>query len=333
MKFTILHQKHPALLWLLACLAIPAATDAWGQAAWRPDKPVELVTASAAGGSNDRVARLVSKIMQDQKLVPVPVNVLNKPGGNQTLSRTYLNTHPGDPHYFDIGTPTLISNHILGITPQHFSDFTAIALLINEYSVFTVRADSPLRNAKDLLARLKADPESMSVGVSNLGGTNHLTLSLAVKSAGIDPRKLKVVVFKTNAESTTALMGGHIQLVSASIPSVIGQIKAGTIRAIAVGDPQRMSGVMAGVPTLREQGIDVSLSNWRSLIGPKGLSAAHVAFWEDVLARVVASEEWKKELEAQNWDGRFLRSREFSKYMESEYTATKAILTELGMVK
>ena len=221
----------------------------------------------------------------------------------------------------------------MGITPQHFSDFTAIALLINEYSVFTVRADSPLRNAKDLIARLKADPESMSFGVSNLGGTNHLTLAMAVKAGGVDPRKLKVVVFKTNAESTTAVMGGHIQMVAASMPSVIGQIRAGTVRAIAIGDYQRMTGVMAGVPTLREQGIDVSLSNWRAIIGPRGLTAAHVAFWENVFARVVASEEWKKELDDQNWDGRFLRSKEFTQYMEKEYAATKAILTELGMVK
>ncbi len=326
-KYIVLWQT--ALAWLMAAASI----GAWSQTAWRPDKPVELVTASAAGGSNDRVARVIQKIMQDEKLVPVPVNVLNKPGGNQTLSRAYLNTRPGDAHYFDIGTPTLISNHIMGVTPQHFSDFTAIALLINEYSVFTVRADSPIRNAKELLARLKADPESLSVGVSNLGGTNHLTLSLAVKSAGVDPRKLKVVVFKTNAESTTALMGGHIQLVSASIPSVIGQITAGTIRAIAVGSPQRMSGVMAGVPTLREQGVDVSLSNWRAIIGPKGLAPAHVEFWENALARAVATEEWKKELESNNWDGRFLRSREFTKYMENEHAVTKAILTDLGLVK
>lgn len=309
------------------------AGAAWGQAGWRPDKPVEIVTASAAGGSNDRVARMIQKIMQDGKLVPVSVSVLNKPGGNQTLSRTYLQQHAGDAHYFDIGNPTLISNHIMGVTKQHFSDFTAIALLINEYSVFTVRADSPLRTAKDLIARLKADPESMSFGVSNLGGTNHLTLSMAVKAGGIDPRKLKIVVFKTNAESTTAVMGGHIHMVAASIPSVIGQIKAGTVRAIAVGDIQRMDGVMASVPTLKEQGIDVSLSNWRSIIAPKGLTQAQVAYWEDVLARVVATDEWKQALEAQNWDGRFLRSREFTQYMEKEYAATKAILSELGMVK
>ena len=306
---------------------------AWGQAEWRPDKPVEIVTPSAAGGSNDRVARMIQKIVQEEKLVPVPVSVINKPGGNQTLSRAYLQQHPGDAHYFDIGNPTLISNHIRGITPQHFSDFTAIALLINEYTVFTVRSDSPVRDAKDLIARLKADPESMSIGVSNLGGTNHLTLSMAAKAGGVDPRKLKVVVFKTNAESTTALMGAHIQLVASSVPSVIGQVKAGTVRAIAIGDTERMSGVLAAVPTLREQGIDVSLSNWRAVIGPKGLTPAQVGYWENVLARVVATDEWKNELGAQNWDGRFLRSKEFTQYMEKEYAATKVILTELGMVK
>jgi putative tricarboxylic transport membrane protein len=320
---------RPALvgLLMLACGA------AWGQAAWRPDRPVEIVTASAAGGSNDRVARMMQKIMQDGKLVPVPVSVINKPGGNQTLSRAYLLAHPGDAHYFDIGNPTLISNHIMGITQQHFSDFTAIALLINEYTVFTVRADSPIRTAKDMIARLKADPESLVFGVSNLGGTNHLTLSMAAKAGGIDPRKLKVVVFKTNAESITAVMGGHIQMVAGSMPSVIGQIKAGTVRAIAIGDSQRMSGVMAGVPTLREQGLDVTLSNWRALIGPKGMSAAQVAYWENVLAKLVATDEWKKELDDQNWDGRFLRSKEFTQYMEKEYAATKVILTEMGMVK
>ena len=317
---------------VFAVMLAVSAGSAWGQA-WKPEKPVEIVTASAAGGANDRVARLIQRIMQDGKLVPVPISVLNKPGGNQTLSRAYLQAHPGDAHYFDIGNPTLLSNHIMGVTQQHFSDFTAIALLINEYTVFTVRADSPLKTAKDLIAQLRANPESMTFGVSNLGGTNHLTLSMAVKAGGVDARKLKVVVFKTNAEATTAVMGGHIQMVAASVPSVIGQIKAGTVRAIAIGDSQRMSGPLANVPTLREQGIDVQLSNWRSIIGPKGMTPAQVAYWENALARVVETDEWKKELEAQNWDGRFLRSREFTQYMEKEYAATKAVLTELGMVK
>jgi putative tricarboxylic transport membrane protein len=307
---------------------------AWAQApAWRPDKPVELISSSAPGGSNDKSARAIQKILQDEKILPVPVNVVNKPGGNQTLARAYVNTHPGDAHYFDIGNPTLISNHIAGITPQHHSDFTPIALLLNEYTAFTVRADSSMKNARDLVARIKQDPEAVAVGVSNRGGTNHLTLSLLVKSAGVDPKRLKVVVFKSNSESITALLGGHIQLVTSTVTSAIGQVQAGKARMIAIASPRRMSGALAEVPTLREQGYDVSLSNWRALVGPKGLGAPQIAFWENAMARVVATDEWKKDLQAQHWEANFLRSRETMSYLENEYRITNALMTELGLAK
>lgn len=311
-----------------------APGDGQAQApAWKPDKVIELIASSAPGGSNDKIARDIQKIMQDEKLVPVPVNVVNKPGGNQTLARAYLNQHPGDAHYFDIGNPTLIANHVMGISPQHYSDFSPIALLINEYTVFTVKADSPIRSVPDLLERLKNDPESVAVGVSNRGGTNHVTLSLAAKSAGVDPRRLKVVVFKTNAESMTAVLGGHLQLVSSTITSVIGQVRAGKARIIAVGAPRRMAGALAEVPTLREHGIHTAQSNWRAILGPKGLTPAQIGFWQGVLGKVVATDEWKKNLEAQYWEGNFLTGGDFARFLETEYAETKAIMTELGLAK
>lgn len=321
---------------LAACalwLAGACVEDGHAQPAWRPDKAVELITPSAAGGSNDKVARTLQKIMQNEKLVPVPVNVVNKPGGNQTLSRAYLNTHPGDAHYFDIGNPTLIANHIMGVSTQHHRDFTPIAFLINEYTVFTVKADSPIKTVKDLIERLKKDPESVAVGVSNLGGTNHMTLALAARSAGVDVKRLKVVVFKSNSESITAVLGGHLQMVSASVPSVIGQVLAGTARIIAVGAPRRMAGALAEVPTLRESGINITTSNWRAIIGPKGLGAAQIAYWESVLAKAVASEEWKKQLETDHWEGNFLDSREFGRFLDAEYAEIRAVMTDLGLAK
>jgi putative tricarboxylic transport membrane protein len=307
-----------------------AATAAVAQT-WKPEKAVEVVVSSAPGGSNDRVARIIQRIAQEQKLVAVPITVLNKPGGNQTISRAYINQNPGDAHYLDIGNPTLISNQVSG--RQQFSDFTPIALMINEFTAFTVRVDSPLRDAQDLIAQLKKDPDSIAIGVSNRGGTNHLALSLLAKAGGVDARRLKVVVFKTNAEGLTAMLGGHIQLVSSAVATAVGQMRDGKARIISVSAPQRMGGDLAQVPTLREQGYDVSLSNWRAIIGPRGLSAAQVAYWEQVLEKVVATDEWKAVLEKQFWDGNFLRSREFGKYMEHEYAQTKAIMTELGLAK
>ena len=298
---------------------------------WKPEKTVEVVVSSAPGGSNDRVARMIQKIVQEQKLIPVPITVLNKPGGNQTISRAYINQFPGDAHYLEIGNPTLIANTITGL--QLFTDFTPIVLMINEFTAFTVRADSPLRNAQDLVAQQRKDPESVSIGVSNRGGTNHLALSLLAKAGGVDVRRLKVVVFKTNAEGLTAILGGHIQLVASAVGTVMGQVRSGKTKIISIGAPQRLGGDLTQVPTLREQGYDISLSNWRAIIGPKGLSAAQAAYWEEVLSRVVASEDWKSTIEQQFWDSNFLRGREFGKYMEQEYAQTKVIMTELGLGK
>ena len=316
-----------SLIAVVFALAAPVSTAQ----SWKPEKAVEVVVSSAPGGSNDRVARTIQKIIQEQKLVTTPVAVLNKPGGNQTISRAYINQKPGDAHYLEIGNPTLIANQVVG--RQQYTDFTPIALLINEFTAFTVRNDSPLRNAQDLVAQLRKDPGSIAIGVSNLGGTNHLTLSLLARAAGVDIKRLRVVVFKTNAEGLTALMGGHIHLVASAVATAIGQMREGKVKIMSVSAPQRMGGDLAQVPTLREQGYDVSLSNWRAIIGPKGLTAAQIGYWEGVLAKVVGSDEWKTALEQQFWDGNFLRSREFAKYMDNEYAQTRPVMLELGLAK
>ncbi len=324
--------RQGAMAMMVVSLTAPLATRAQAQA-WKPEKPVELLVGSGAGGSADTLARHLQRILQEQKLLPTPVNVLNKVGGNQTLVRTYLNQHAGDAHYFDLGNPTLIVNHILGITTQHYSDFTPVALLLNEYTAFTVKADSPVKSARDLVEILKKNPEAWSVGVSNLGGTNHLTYALFAKAAGADAKKLKVVVFKSNTEGATAVAGGHLNMVASAVSSAISQVRTGHVRIIALGAPRRLGGAIASVPTLREQGMDIVVSNWRGIVGAKGLSAAQVAYWEDAFAKVAATDEWKKSLDAQFWDGNFLRSREFGKYLENDYNQTKAVMTDLGLAK
>jgi putative tricarboxylic transport membrane protein len=328
-------MNHAGRLWAAAALAIAAmlAAPAAPAQSWRPDKPVEIVSPTAPGGSNDVIARIVQRIAQNEKLVTVPINVVNRTGGNHTIARTYISQHPGDAHYLHADSPSLLGNYITGITPLGHHDFTPIALLVSEYTVFTVKADSPIRNARDLVEQLKKDPESVGVGISSRGGTNHLALSLLAKSAGVDPRKLKIVVFKSNTDAAAAVAGGHLQLSVSSLTAQLSQVTAGRIRLISVSAPQRASGVLATVPTLREQGYDVSLANWRALSGPKGLTSAQVAFWEDTLSKVVATEDWKKSLEAQSWDPTFLRSRAFAKYLDDEYAETKAIMVELGLVK
>lgn len=331
------YQKYlgyvPNSVLIIGGLAMLAAAQAWGQAPWRPDKATELIITTAPGGSNDLVARLMQRVLQDGKVLATPVVVVNKPGGNQTLALAYLNQHPADAHYLLMGNPTVITNPLSGITPVTVADLTPVAMLLVEHTAITVRADSPVRNLRDLAERLKADPESMVLGTAARGGVNHLAFVLALKAGGVDVKKTKTVVFKTNGESIAAMMGGHIHMVSSSVNAARPQVTAGNIRAIAVAAQQRMAGAFSDAATFREQGIDNWVSSWRGMFAPKGTGPAPVAFWEGTLGKMAASDEWNKQLAANEWHPQFLRSAEFTKYLEVQHNANRAIMADVGLVK
>lgn len=318
----------------ITLLCFAASNVAWGQSAWRPQKAVEIILPTAAGGLNDQMARLVQSILQDRKLVTTPVVIMNKAGGNQTLAAVYLRQHPADPHYLLYSTSSIFTAQITGLIQQHYSDLTPIALLMVERTAITVAADSPIKNMRDLIERLAANPESLAFGMATRGGTNHLGLAQAVKSAGVDPKRLKTVVFKTNVESLTGLVGGHLHVVTTSATAALPWVQKGQARMLAVLAPQRQTGPLANVPTLREQGFDVAgVTNWRGMFGPRGLTPAQIEFWDDAMAKMVATEEWNKPLEQNHLGQNFLRGREFVKFLEAEYQASRAALTDLGFAK
>ena len=319
---------------VIAMACVFSALSVQAQTAWRPERNIEIIIPTAAGGINDQVSRLIQKTLQDGKLVGVPVIPINKAGGNQLLAIAYLNQYAGNPHYLLYSAPTVFTNQLGGLTAQMYTDFTPLALLYVEHTVITVATASPLKTMRDLIGRLKTDPAAFAFGVSSRGGPNHLALSQAVRTAGIDPAKLKVVVFKTNAESMTAMMGGHLQAVASSVSSSMSQVSAGNTRMLAIAAPQRMGGALAAVPTLREQGIDAEgISNWRVVFAAKGITPAQVNFWEEALAKTVVTADWKKLLDDNNLESQFMRSRDTAKYLESEYAATRAVMSDLGLTK
>jgi putative tricarboxylic transport membrane protein len=316
----------------LLAAALLACVQAQAQG-WRPDRPTEIIAASGAGGNTDKLARTIQRILQEEKIVTAPLNVVNKTGGNQTLARVYLNQHPGDGHYLELSNPTLMANNVMGLTKQHYTDFTPIALLLDEYSVFSVRADAPFKTGADLMRQLAADPESLSIGLTTRGGANHIALVLAAKAAGVDTRRMKIVSFKSNSESITALLGGHIDLVASSASPALPHLKQGRTRIIAISAPRRMGGVLAQVPTWTEQKVAAVNSNWRAFIGPKGLTPAQVAYWEEAMARLARAESWKKELEANFWEGRIVTGRALGEFLAAEEKEHREILGELGLAK
>lgn len=302
--------------------------------AWKPDKAVEIVAPSGAGGTTDRTARVVARILTQYKLVDVPVNVVNKPGGSGTIGLNYVNQHPGDGHYIIIATTGSISNHILGLIPYNHTSFTPLAMLFDEYLAVNTRADSPIASGRDLIDRLRKDPQAASFGIStSIGGGNHTTLMVALKAGGVDIKRVKTAVFQGGAATTTALLGGHVDVINTAPGNMVSHFRAGKLRPLAVSAPQRLGGAFASVPTWKEQGVNAVSSSWRGLMGPRAMTPEQIAYWDRVFAALVKTEDWKKDLQENFWDEGYLDARATRKRLDEEYAEYKAILSELGVSK
>lgn len=314
----------------LLAVAAPAAAQSWS-----PQKNVEIVVGSAPGGSNDKVARTVERILSANKLVPSTLTVLNKPGGGSNIAFTYVSQHPGDAHYLMIGTPSLLTNHITGLSPLHYAtDFTPIASLFNDYIVFAVNAAGPIKTGRDLIERLKKDPKSVTIGfATTLGSHNHIAAGLLMKAIGGNPRDLKAVAFKGSAEAITALLGGHIDLVTTAAGNAAPHIAGGRMRVVGVAANQRFGGALAEAPTWKEQGVNLVFGGWRAIMGPKGLTSAQVAFWEAALRRATQAPEWKADIEKNYWTDDFATGAQFRKDLDKDYADMKAVLVDLGFAK
>lgn len=326
-----MHGKRglQALLILVLAWMLPAAAQTW-----QPDKPIEIVVPTTPGGGMDRSARLLQKILQDGGLVSVPVNVVNKPGGGGVVSLVYLNQHAGDAHFIAINSPNLIANDINGRGSVKFRDVTPLANLFSEYTVVAVRADSPLRTGQDFVDRLRRDPQALAVSTpTTLGSVNHLSFALVAKAGGIDPRKLKAVVLGSGGDAVTALLGGHTDAHTGTPSSVVRMVQAGKVRALAILAPKRIGGPYADTPTWTELGYKAVMDTWRGVIGPKGMTAAQIAWWDGVLAKAVTTEVWKQALEQNTWEANYLNSAQTRRLFETEYADYRAILGDLGMIK
>lgn len=320
--------------WWMAALAAGCALGAGhAHAQWKPEKGVEIIVGTSPGGGQDTSARFLQKLMQERQVVDVPTVVVNKPGGGSSVGYAYLNQHPGDGHFIMLLTVPLITNHLLGLSQISYADLTPLAVLFDEYIVAAVAPQSPIGSAKDLLARLQKDPAALSIGVPSLTGGGYYAIALAAKAHGIDPKRLKTVVFKSGGDSITALLGGHIDVMFSTTAAPVAQLRAGKVRILAVAAPRRLAGDLAEVPTLREHGTNVVFSNWRGIVGPRGLSAAQIAYWEDVLAKVAAADEFKRDVERRNWVANFQRSDAMRRFLKEQHDELRVLLTELGQVK
>lgn len=309
------------------------ATAAQAQG-WQPQRSIELIVPGTAGGGLDRTVRAVQKVFQEEKLISMPMTVLNKSGGGGAVAQAYLKQRAGAGEYLDMASTSLITNSINGTSQFRHTDFTPIANVSSEYLVFVVKPESPLKNVKFLLTKLQADPTALSFGIATSRGNHqHVAVAAVAKAAGVDAKKAKVVVFNSSTDAITAVLGGHIDVSTSTVGNVLGHVQAGRLRVLGVTSPHRLSGPIANVPTMKESGVNAQIDSWRGFIGPPAMTAAQIAFWDQAFAALVKTAAWKKELETSQQMDNYLNSKEMKIFLDEQYVEYKEALIELGVVQ
>jgi putative tricarboxylic transport membrane protein len=313
---------------LLAGLLLFSASSAQE---WKPTKNIDLVVSSGAGGAADRQARVIQRFVQALPGV-ASVTVTNRPGGGGTIAWTVLNQHRGDAHYIATMNVTLVSNQVLGLSSIRYQDLTPLNILLREYIAVYTRTDSPVTSTRELIARLKKDPASVSFGLSPArGNQNHIVLGMIARAAGTDPKALKIVVYSSGGQGITAALGGHVDVWAGTVAGALPHVQSNAVRVLGVSAEERLPGAAAPFPTFREQGVDAVYYAFRGTIAPGGLTPAQIAFWNEAFAKIVKEEEWKKVSQDNVWIDDFRPAAEARKHLDSEFALLQKLLSELGV--
>lgn len=290
---------------------------------------LKMMIPANPGGGWDQTGRNLAAAMQSVKLVS-SVQFDNKGGAGGTIGLAqFVNSAKGDPNAVMIGGMVMVGAIYLDDAPVKLTMVTPLARLTGEYEIIVVPANSPHKSMGDLVKAFKANPGGVSWGGGSAGGTDHILVGLIAKEAGVDPAKINYVPFKGGGEAIAAIVGGHVTAGVSGIGEFAEQIKGGRMRALAVSSPSRVDSFQ----TLKEQGLNVELANWRGVFGAPGITTAQ----RDALIKIVRgateSKAWKDTLEKLGWSPIFLGGDAYKKFIDEDTKRIAGIIDSLGIKK
>lgn len=301
-------------------------------APWKPSKATEFIVPSGAGAALDVAARKLTELLVRDGHAPSFV-VSNKSGAHSIAALEVLHRHPGDAHTLMTLSSSYGNSLAQSALPAHLQKGTPLVTLFREFTTVVVRADSPLRNAQDLIAQLRKDPEKYSIGIATtLGNHIHLGVAQPLQQAGINIQKLRIVPYKSSAESMAALAGGHLDVVSATTPNLLPYLQAGRVRVLAIAADKRLEGAFAQSPTWKEQGINYVSDSFQGVMTAPGASAAQQAYWVNALRKVSETREWTEFVTLNQWEPLFLGPQETARALNTQVERNHALLNELGLL-
>ena len=314
-----------AALGALAAASLAAARVAHAQV----PGTLKMMIPANPGGGWDQTGRALAAAMQSTKVVQ-SVQFDNKGGAAGTIGLAqFINSAKGDPAAVMMGGMVMVGGIILNKSPVDLSMVTPVARLTSEYEVIVVPANSPHKTMADLVAAFKADPGKVSWGGGSAGGTDHILVGLVAKAVGADPSKINYVPFKGGGEAIASIIGGHVSAGVSGLGEFAEQIKAGRMRALAVSGPAAID----GIPSLKQQNIDVVLGNWRGLFAAPGITPAQRDALVGAVRTATESAAWKETLTKMGWDAAFLGGDDYKRFVEEDVRRISTIIDSLGLKK
>ena len=298
-------------------------------AASGPVSGLRVMVPNSPGSGYDQTARAATKAMEDAELAQT-VEVFNVAGAGGTVGLQRLVNEEGN--------GDLLMQMGLGVVGAEFTnksqatlaETTPIAGLIEEAEVIVVPKDSPYDDLKSLTDAWKADPGALPVGgASNPGGPDHLTPMLLAEEVGVDPKDVNYVPYDGGGELLAGILGQKLAFAATGVGEVAEQAKAGEVKILAVTSEEPVEGVDA--PTLKEEGIDLTFTNWRGLVAAPGISEADKTELTELVTEMHDSPEWQQALEDNGWTDAFMAGEEFEAFLTSESERVQDVLSGLGL--
>jgi putative tricarboxylic transport membrane protein len=280
-----------------------------------PNKTIEFIVPMGAGGGSDIFCRTTVKIIQDKKLCPVTINVINKPGASGSIGWSYVaNNKKGDPYTISTTSSSFWTGPASGASPVNYKNFTHIINMVEDPRLIVVHAQSPFKSYEELIDFAEKNPKKLNCGGSAGHSMDAILFQKMMEQTKTD---MKYVPFAAEgADPTTTLMGGHIDFAFLGISEVMPQVEAGKLRVLAVSSEERVTGLFADIPTMKEKGVDAALTQLRGVVAPLDIPQDAVTFLENMFFKAMETREWKDFVEQNGSVERVLPGTDFLKESE-----------------
>ena len=313
----------------LKSLAVLAAAGALPQAAWAGANLKMMIPANPGGGW-DGTGRALGEALRDAKVADT-VTFENKGGAAGAIGLAqFYNAAKGDPNALMVMGAVMLGGIITGKPPVSVTQLTPIARLTTEYNVFVLPANSPFKTMQDVVEQLKKDPGSVKWGGGSRGATEHIAAAQIAQAVGVPAAKINYVPFRGGGEAVAAILGGNVTIGGSGYSEFQQYIESGKMKAIAITSGQRIKGI--DVPTLKEQGINVEIGNWRGVYGAAGITPQQRAALTDMVVKATQSKAWQDALAKNNWTPALLTGKAFDEFVDKDFSTLRATMVRAGMV-